>query len=197
MGRLNWRTYSFCLVGFSLMSTSLVASDEEMPTIEPIICQTNELSLSYDIRIGWISAGSMSAKVCMNGDEYGMRGNLRTRGPFERFLRWRGQFAADGAFESSIPQTYKYVVVEENLNKNKKKVVYMDQSGATVYASGKETRHVDAPAGADIMSSLLLSEMCRNTLVVHDGEEPYDINLYDIATGRRITQGSNHFNGID
>ena len=159
------------------------------------MCEADFYSLEFDVRIGWLRAGQLSADICIEGDDYFFTGLFNTGGPIESFIRWNGRFTSIGRFVGRIPRSTAYLVMEENLRKGNSKIVLAAHGTTTVHGRKRTSKIMDLPPGDDLMSALFLSGGCRREMVVHDGEDPYEIDLIDIKAGDAVKQGADHFAG--
>lgn len=159
------------------------------------LCTAEKFSLLYDVRIGWFHAGQLSADICVDGSNYFFTGFFNTGGPIENFIRWNGRFTSVGRFVEELPRSNAYLVIEENIRKGNSKIVLAVHGLTTVHGRNRSSRSVEHPPGDDLMSALFLSGGCRDHMVVHDGEDPYDIALVGYKQDDRIRQGRSYFAG--
>ena len=168
---------------------------ESLADVQIKPCGNPAFQLVYDARIAWIKAGNLDASICLGGVNYALTGTLQTRGPIEKFIKWRGEYSAVGQIVDDLPKTDTYLVIENNPRKKKRKVVFTDSRTTLIHQEGRTLVEHAAPPGADLISALLLSQFCRNSMAVHDGEEAYEIELADRIEGVRLRQRSPYYTG--
>ena len=159
------------------------------------LCEAETFNLLYDARIGWIHAGQLSVDICIDGSDYFFTGLFRTGGPIENFIRWNGRFTSVGRLTEELPRSSAYLVIEENIRKDNSKIVLAAHNLTTIHGRNRSSRSMEHPPGNDLMSALFLSGGCRDHMIVHDGEDPYDIALVGYEPDDRINQGRSFFTG--
>lgn len=132
-------------------------------------------ALVYDASVGWFEAGTVAVNVETSGANYELHGHVRTSGPIERFFRWRGEFAAVGTFDSELPLSTAYLLIEDK--EDERKVTLASGGKTTIHRLAAASKEVAHPRGSDLMSVLFLSGACFDTRWVHDGEDSYRVSL--------------------
>ena len=153
---------------------------------------------TYEIKVGWMRAGEMSTTLEIEADKYQLHGEIRTVGFFASLLRWQGDFSAVGTLVNGTPQTDVYLVIEREREKDERsssKIVITDEESARIHRTGRKSKRVQHPSGDDLMSTLLMLTSCESTLLVHDGEDTYVVNLVKPAKVTQINQGKAHYSG--
>lgn len=153
---------------------------------------------TYDVKVGWMKAGEMNTTLLFDSDKYQLEGRIRTMGMFARFLRWQGNFSAVGTMRDGRPHTEVYLVIEherDDSDKGESKIVITDDESTRIHRTGRESKRRKQPRGEDLMSTLLMLTRCDETLIVHDGEDPYEVHLVREKNFKRINQGTQHYTG--
>ena len=157
------------------------------------ICMADESSkLLFDARVGWLSAGTLSVSFEIDNSSYEMLGDIQTSGSIEKFLRWRGRFAATGNIIDGAPYSNAYLLIADS--DRKRTITFATAGMTTIHKSSEESEALDAPQGTDLMSVLILSTACFEKRTVHDGEDAYDVVLNDVQSsflrqGRKFVSG--------
>ena len=174
-----------------LVSGSTSASVASLET-----CPDCDFSLVYDARVGIFEAGTMTAQLVRDTNEYQLFGALETSGPISRFISWRGRYAAKGILIDKQPETHTYLLFEEYPDDDELEVVMTHKGSTHIYERGKEPKVTLSPEGIDVMSALILMPNCRDDLLVHDGEDTYTLKLVGEKSDQHIRQGRNHYSGL-
>ena len=152
----------------------------------------DRFELIFDARVGWLSAGTLSLQVETHESRYEMLGDIRTSGSIEKFLRWRGRFAAIGKIIDAMPYSNAYLLIADS---DRERTITLATAGTTtIHKTSEQSEALDEPQGTDLMSVLFLSTTCFEERTVHDGEESYEVFL----SGKKsafLRQGANFVSG--
>lgn len=149
-------------------------------------------SRDYDAFVGWLQAGAIDIRLQRNGSDYELSGSVEARGAIARLVRWRGRFAAIGAFDGDYPRTRTYLLLEED--GDTREVLLATGGRTVVHATDKDSEELEQPAGSDIMSVLFLAPHCIDDATVHDGEDAYLVRLRR-AGAVRVEQRPPYYRG--
>ncbi len=136
--------------------------------------------LVYDARVGWIEAGSIEMIANRTADRFYIAGSVETKGVIRRLIKWRGSFSAVGSIVDGEPEGEAYLLLEEK--GDEREILLAANKKTVIYSNNRPTQIMDHPGGNDLMSSLFLGRHCFERRVVHDGEDPYELELNRIST---------------
>ena len=151
----------------------------------------------YDVRAMGMRAGEMETTLLLESNRYQLRGSLRAHGMFRRFQQSH-DFTSVGAFRDDKPVSDVFLLIELDGNGSAKeeiKVIIVDEESARIHRSGRESKRLPHLQGEFLMSTLLMLRQCDETLAVHDGEHPYDIDLEREQYVDRLDQGDKYYTG--
>ena len=172
----------FCLIGVACFASL------------PEIVQPRDTL--FDIRVGFLKAGSLESSLVIAKDRYEFTGVMKTSRLVEHFFKWQGTFAAVGEFVDGKPTSGNYLVISDNKTRKNKKIVIKNQNETTVLRTGRSTKKIPAPIGLDLVSALLLLDSCQDVITVHDGEDEYRLFLEkDKSKDTRLRLGRNYYSG--
>ena len=150
----------------------------------------------FDIRVGFLKAGSLESNLAIEEDKYEFTGVMKTSRLVEHFFKWQGSFAAVGEFVDGKPTSGNYLVISDNKTRKNKKIVIKNKNETTVLRTGKSTKKTPAPIGLDLVSALLLLDSCQDVITVHDGEDEYHLFLEsEKSKATKLRLGSNYYSG--
>lgn len=179
----------------TLLITALVVGATPIAD-SAVPCDPCALELEYEAKIGFFKVGAMNVEIEDHPDgSYVLSGEISVGGPAERFLSWRGQFESKGEFHALNPVSRSYTLVEDEWRKGETETVIVEGDLTRIYETGKSVVEIPKPDGIDIMSALLLTPGCTNEMLVHDGEDTYEVQLYKHDPHKELRQGRNFFAG--
>ena len=150
----------------------------------------------FDIRVGFLRAGSLESTLVIEEDRYEFTGVMKTSKLVEHFFKWQGTFAAVGEFIDGKPTSGNYLVISDNKTRKNKKIVIKNKNETTVLRTGKSTKKIPAPIGLDLVSALLLLDSCQDVIKVHDGEDEYHLFLEsDKSRDTKLRLGQGYYSG--
>ncbi len=149
--------------------------------------------LRYDAQVAWFQAGTLDLSLQRKGDCYQLSGTVATGGAMDRFLKWRGRFAATGCIIDGFPRTVAYLLIEQE--GEEREVLLAFHGKTTIHRTDRESREVEQPPGSDLMSVLFLATHCLEEATVHDGEDAYGAILERASEGR-LRQRPPYFSGM-
>lgn len=156
-----------------------------------------EFALKYDGRVGPVRVGKLEALLTVQNDTYELDGSIVGTGPLKRLLKWQGEFTAKGVFQEERPITTSYQLTESEKrgDETEIKIIRILESTAFVSETGKPDIEIPAPEGIDMMSFMLVNASCAEDMVVHDGEDPFQIKLKHPGEDRKLRQGRKYYSG--
>ena len=187
-----WR--STACIGVLVFSTvHLVGSEQTVDGNEA----ATEFALKYDGRVGPVRVGKLEALLTVENDTYELDGSIEGTGPLKRLLKWQGEFTAKGFFQEGRPITTSYRLTESEKrgDETELKIISIQESTAYITETGKPDIEMPAPDGIDMMSFMLVNASCAEDMVVHDGEDPFQIKLKQPGEDRRLRQGRKYYSG--
>ena len=134
----------------------------------------------YDAKVGWIEAGSIEMIADRTDDRFFLSGSVETKGVIRRLFKWRGYFSSVGSIVDGETRGEAYLLLEEK--GDEREILLAANDKTVIYANDRPTRMMDHPGGDDLMSALFLGGHCFERRVVHDGEEPYELELTGAGT---------------
>lgn len=150
----------------------------------------------FDIRVGFLKAGSLESNLLIKEDRYEFSGVMKTSKLVEHFFKWQGTFAAVGEFVDGNPTSGNYLVISDNKTRKNKKIVLKNKDETTVLRTGRSAKKIPAPIGLDLVSALLLLDRCQDVIKVHDGEDEYHLFLEsDKSKSTKLRLGRNYYSG--
>lgn len=156
----------------------------------------NALKLNYDVRIGIFKVGKMLLTASFDDESYELEGGLEAGGPIEKLLNLQGDFVVTGTFSDGVPATEKYVLIEEEKNKDERKVITVENGSTTVEETGKEIVEFATPNGNDLMTTLFMHSECQEEMEVFEDDESFIVKLEREVAHRKIWQGRKHYSGM-
>ena len=186
---------SMCVwIGVLLLSSTHSLGSEQLTDDKK---EADGIALKYDGRVGPIRVGKLEAILTVENGAYELDGSIVGAGPIKRLLKWQGEFNAKGILEEGRPVTKSYLLTESEKRGDEieLKTVSIQDSIALITETGKPDLEQPAPGGIDMMSAILVNSECRENMVVHDGEDPFVIQLKQPGEPRKLRQGRKYYSG--
>ena len=149
----------------------------------------------YDARIAFLKAGELDLELNRYGAAYEVQGQYKTSRAMSTYYTWNGLFAARGVWEAAGPVTKAYMA--RTLRKDERlKVVVNSEAGVRLLdRRGGEFKSVEKPGGIDLISALFFNPGCYRGGMVHDGEDPYRLELLSEKPATLRSASDKYFEG--
>jgi Protein of unknown function (DUF3108) len=151
---------------------------------------TNEIAISYEVKVGSMSAMRISYKAALSGNAYQSKASIRTKGLASLFSDYQMEMASSGSFDGDDLQPRQYRSKQDRKNDDKILEVKWpsgDSPAVNSIPRDKEDEELVAPALTtglvDPLSMLLrmtalqAGKPCQSVERVVDGREVYDLRF--------------------
>jgi hypothetical protein len=138
-----------------------------LPTVS--LASSSDASLRYEAFLAGAAIGEATVNVAFIDGAYVVEGSARSSGLWQRFSKWRTQFAARGDLTEAASGQFSYF----ERHSDSSRIVDVRDGVLQVTKNGRQRPPVPSPAGPDLLSALFVPPHCGAAEVVHTGRHVY------------------------